>query len=277
MLKSLSNISAASIGKNNVKVLTLKNVSTKIGKSFKPAIAVCCGVGFFGFKYLLFEKEDEVARTIGAIQEHEIYPKIYRLANGNVKARKALGYRIDPAHWGSWDYFKLMLRRWMDGFAETAATSNVMSPLLARFLLPVHGSRQKGVIQVWASREKVEDAWELERMELKFSPRDSPAFNINANNLGLEDVAKVRDDQNDRINAVDDDLSTWDHSTDLPRMATLMNREIETILIWVDSGTPPRSQLEDPSVDVATLPDLDDPWKLALEDIEEPVEYITEE
>jgi len=190
---------------------------------------------------------------------------------------KALGYRIDPAHWGSWDYFKLMLRRWMDGFAETAATSNVMSPLLARFLLPVHGSRQKGVIQVWASREKVEDAWELERMELKFSPRDSPAFNINANNLGLEDVAKVRDDQNDRINAVDDDLSTWDHSTDLPRMATLMNREIETILIWVDSGTPPRSQLEDPSVDVATLPDLDDPWKLALEDIEEPVEYITEE
>ena len=49
-------------------------------------------------------------------------------------------------------------------------------------------------------------------------------------------------------------------------------------MIWIDSGIPPRAQLEDPSIELASLPNMDDPWKIELDDFEEPVvDYINEE
>ena len=47
---------------------------------------------------------------------------------------------------------------------------------LASLLIRLH-------FTVWASRQKVEDTWELERLELSFSPRESQRLNINANAL----------------------------------------------------------------------------------------------
>ena len=55
-------------------------------------------------------------------------------------------------------------------------------------------------------------------------------------------------------------------------------RREEMIVVWVDSDTSPRAQLEDPSIDVASLPNMDDPWKIRLDDFEEPVvDYINED
>ena len=52
----------------------------------------------------------------------------------------------------------------------------------------------------------------------------------------------------------------------------------KTIVIWIDSAVSPRAQLEDPTIELASLPNMDDPWKIQLDDFEEPaVDYINEE
>ena len=42
----------------------------------------------------LWEVITSILSSLGAIKDHEIYPKIYRLVNGNVDARLAPGYSL---------------------------------------------------------------------------------------------------------------------------------------------------------------------------------------
>jgi len=219
------------------------------------------------------KKDDEVKQIIDSIKDHEIYEKIYRLANGNVDARKALGFRIDPRMWSAWEYVKINCRRLYEKYQRSDVPSSVFTPLVRKFSLPVQGSKQAGVLQVWASRQKIEDTWELERMELLFSPRESLRPNVNFN--------AMRD--GDRQEGTDDEmqLTPIDVHQTHDFYPTTYFTEVDpdaAIVIWIDSGIPPRAQLEDPSIDPTSLPNMDDPWKIQLDDFEEPVvDYINED
>jgi len=294
MLKSLINVTSQNV---LVKKLSFTSLRAKVvervskhrlGDGLIGLIPIAIGgLGFFWVNESLCNlKDEEVKEIVAAIRDHEIYPKIYRLTNANVEARKALGYRIDPRKWGIWEYISICCQRNYEQYKSDAAAS-VITPLVRKFSLPVQGSKQDGVLQVWASRQKVEDTWELERMELKFTPREFLIPNINANALtddsALEESCMGEDVE---LSPVSEDLSTWlieltpavTSAAMSAAASALTPRREEMIVVWVDSDTSPRAQLEDPSIDVASLPNMDDPWKIRLDDFEEPaVDYINED
>jgi len=283
MLKGLTRVASThGLGKR----VSFVSLCKKLGEKVEPNtlnIAVILGSGAV-FTQLIEKfregKKDEVEAVVAAIRQDEIYPKIYRLVNGNAEARKALGYRIDPRHWSNWEYAKSKCRQIYETFfAESDSEPKFCTPLLRKFCLPCQGSRQNGVLQVWASRQKVEDGWELERMELSFSPRltltPDRGLNINANALGSNDGSR-KDCVEEEMDLCPVDVP---HLHDFQSETLITEREPEsTIVIWIDSGVSPRAQLEDPSVELASLPNMDDPWKIQLDDFEEPaVDYINED
>jgi len=284
MLRGLIKISPKHAAAKKISIVTFcANLGAKLSDRL-TADGVVMGIGLGGAVISYFsadafceKKDEEVKQIIASIREHEIYPKIYRLANGNIEARKALGYRIDPRMWSAWEYVKMNVRRLYDKYQQTDVTSSVFTPLVRKFSLPVQGSKQPGVLQVWASRQKAEDAWELERMELLFSPRDILRPNINFN--------AMREEERQESGSADDDLESRMMPTDVlfthdfdPLLCYSEVEPDSTIVIWIDSGIPPRAQLEDPSVELSSLPNMDDPWKIQLDDFEEPaVDYINEE
>jgi len=273
MLKHLVNVSSRQSWGKKSSVLSLfakTKASVESRAASAPGVVVltltAAGASYYLVDGVHHGKDEEVKQIIASIKEHEIYPKIYRLANGNIEARKALGYRIDPRMWTAWEYMKRLFQK------PSEVATSMLTPLVRIFSLPVQGSKQNGILQVWASRQKVEDTWELERLELSFSPRESQRLNINANALQKDVSAPVADTE-DKAQI---DVSHT-HDFDPSSYITEVDGGV-TIVLWIDSGVPPRAQLEDPSVELASLPNMDDPWKLQLDDFEEPaVDYINED
>jgi len=291
MLKGLTRVTSQhGLGKRKSIVLLCKKLGERVAPN-TSAIITTIGSGVLVYCVVEnFKKgaKQQVEEVVGAIKDHEIYPKIYRLVNGNVDARKALGYRIDPRYWTTWEYAKSLGKTkvyevYETVFGGSSVEAKFSTPLLRKFNLPCQGSRKNGVLQVWASRQKVDDGWELERMELSFSPRITPTpargVNVNANALGNSE--RSQEDASEEVM----DISPVDglHLHDFQSETMITERDHgersrKTIVIWVDSGVSPRAQLEDPSIELASLPNMDDPWKIQLDDFEEPaVDYINED
>lgn len=278
MLRSLTKISSKQA---LAKKISIVGLCAKLGERFsKESIVMGISIGgalvtYFTADTFYERKDEEVKQIIASIKDHEIYPKIYRLANGNRDARKALGYRIDPRMWSAWDYVKISCQHLYEKYQQSYVAPSVFTPLVRKFSLPVQGSKQAGVLRVWASRQKVEDTWELERMELLFSPRESLRSNINYN--------AMRDDDSQESSSTEDkaQLTPTDvpHTHDFDESTCFTEVDPDaTIVIWIDSGVSPQAQLADPSIELASLPNMDDPWKIQLDDFEEPVvDYINED
>lgn len=276
----MSSRQALGLGKRG----SLVNLCQKVGEKVEPKlikVAVMFGSGATVtcvVNQYKKGKQFDIENVVAAIKDDEIYPKIYRLVNGNVDARKALGYRIDPRNWTNWEYVKMKCQTLYEKmFAGSNSEINFCTPLLRKFQLPCQGSRQNGVLQVWASRHKIDEGWEMERMELSFSPRmelmPNKGLNINANAIGNdaigEEVSEELDCSPVDIPHVHDFQSELLISESVPD---------QSIVIWIDSGVSPRAQLLDPTIELASLPNMDDPWKIQLDDFEEPaVDYINEQ
>jgi len=150
MLKGLIKISPKHAAAKKVSIVT---VCAKLGDKLSDRLTadgLVMGIALGGglISYLSADafcekKDEEVKQVIAAIREHEIYPKIYRLANGNIEARKALGYRIDPRMWSAWEYVKMNARRLYDRYQQTDVTPSVFTPL----------------VEVCPARARIQTAW----------------------------------------------------------------------------------------------------------------------